>query len=222
MDTMSSRFLTLEEFTPFVMLHCYEVDRDLAGDQKLWRYMDLAKFVSMLCTKSLWLARADTFRDRWEGRFPDEMRELLERAYETFDKDDESPIKNVDDFQDYVVKNTFVSCWHKNFEENFVMWELYGGNNNGVAIQTTLTRLRDSIDKYSVSGYSLLLKNVTYKNAKEISGELPYENCIFIKRPHFVFEEEFRISLDTYDPAHPSRKTEYGQELLIDLNGLIE
>ena len=34
--------------------------------------MDLAKLISLLEKKAIWLARADTFMDRHEGRFPDE------------------------------------------------------------------------------------------------------------------------------------------------------
>lgn len=41
-----------------------EIDEDLKEDQILWRYMDLAKFVSMLEQNALWLARADTFKDQ--------------------------------------------------------------------------------------------------------------------------------------------------------------
>ena len=33
------------------------VDEKLSGDELLWRYMDLAKFVSLLDTKSIWLAQ---------------------------------------------------------------------------------------------------------------------------------------------------------------------
>ncbi|TAJ76697.1 MAG: hypothetical protein EPO42_12010 [Gallionellaceae bacterium] len=77
-----------------------EIDDELEESQKLWRYLDLAKFVSLLEKKALWLARADTFRDRHEGRFPDEMRRTIEQAYKSFGDDDKSPVKDADDFQD--------------------------------------------------------------------------------------------------------------------------
>ena len=59
-----------------------KTEENLANDQILWRYMDLAKFVSMLESNALWLARADSFPDKHEGKFPDEMRKLIEKAYE--------------------------------------------------------------------------------------------------------------------------------------------
>ena len=76
-----------------------EVDEELKEEQILWRYMDLAKFVSMLEQNTLWLARADTFKDRHEGRFPEEMRKFTEKAYEGFDNSDPSPVKDADDFE---------------------------------------------------------------------------------------------------------------------------
>jgi len=93
--------------------------------------MDLAKLISLLETKAIWLARADTFKDRHEGRFPDEMRMLAEKACGSFSKDDPSPVQDADDFQDYLLKNTFVNCWHENIDENMVMWEIYGRDTKG-------------------------------------------------------------------------------------------
>ena len=199
-----------------------KIDDDLDNSQKLWRYMNLSKFVSLIEKNALWLARADTFRDKHEGRFPDEMRTIIEKAYEGFGDDDPSIVKDADDFQDYLRKNTFLSCWHKNFDENMVMWEIYGRDNNALAIQTTVEAMKNSVDFSKLSGHSLILKNVTYLRADEISGVLKYEECFFIKRPHFSFEEEVRISLDTYSRFNPSKKTPYGHELSVNINGLIE
>ena len=142
-----------------------EIDEDLKEKQILWRYMELAKFVSMLEQNALWLARADTFKDRHEGRFPDEMRKFIEKAYEKFDDSDPSPVKDVDDFQDYLVKNTFVSCWHKNFDENMVMWEIYGRDNNAVAIQTYVGNIENNINASSLDGHSFILKSVVYQKS---------------------------------------------------------
>lgn len=159
-----------------------EIDDTLEESLRLWRYMDLAKLISLLEKKAIWLARADTFRDRHEGRFPDEMRAWIEKAYESFPDDDPSPVKDADDFQDYLLKNTFVSCWHKNIDENMVMWEIYGRDTNAVAVQTTVGRMNDSINSSGLSGHSLLLKPVVYERSESMQGVLPYEECFFKKR----------------------------------------
>lgn len=198
-----------------------KIDDALDEGQKVWRYMDVPKFISMLEHNALWLARADTFRDRHEGRFPDEMRKLMEKAYEGFGKDDPSPVKDADDFQDYLLKNTFISCWHENLDENMVMWEIYGRDNNTVAVQTTIGHMKRSIDASCITGHSLLLKKVIYQKAEEVSGVLLYEECFFRKRPHFAFEKEVRISLDTYSRFNPSKNTPYGYKLQVQINSLI-
>jgi hypothetical protein len=198
-----------------------EIAPSLQRDLKLWRYMDLARFVSMLDKRAIWLARADTFRDKHEGRFPDAMRAWIEKAYEGFSSDDPSPVKDVEDFQDYLVKNTFISCWHKNHDENMVMWEIYGRDTNAVAIQTTVDLISNSIDSSGLDGHSLLLQPVIYERSEDVLDKLLYEQCFFRKRPHFAFEEEVRISLDTYSRLGPSKDTPYGYALPVSVNALI-
>lgn len=176
----------------------------------------------MLEQNALWLARADTFKDRHEGRFPEEMRKLIEKAYKGFGDSDQFLVKDADDFQDYLVKNTFISCWHKNLDENMVMWEIYGRDNNAVAIQTSVGNINKNINASSLNGHSLILKSVVYQKSDEITGVLRYEECFFIKRPHFYFEEEVRISLDTYSHNKPSKKTPFGHKLPVHINGLID
>lgn len=199
-----------------------KIDETLEQDLRLWRYMDLAKLISLLGTKAIWLARADTFRDKHEGRFPDEMRTWIEKAYEKFPADDPSPVKDCDDFQDYLLKNTFVSCWHKNIDENMAMWEIYGRNTNSVALQTTVGRISNSIDSANLSGHSLLLKPVVYEKSEDVQGVILYEECFFRKRPHFAFEEEVRISLNTYSRVNPTKHTPYGYGLPVLITALIE
>lgn len=197
-----------------------EVD-GLDKDAILWRYMDIAKFVSMLEQKAIWLARADTFGDKHEGRFPVEMLECIDKAYENLPKSDNPQVKNSNDFQDYLVKNTFISCWHHNHEENMVMWEIYGRSANAVAIQTTVKDIRKNTNPSGLSGHALIFKDVVYKNADEISGTLLYGDCFFRKRRHFSFEKEVRISLDTYSSLDPTKDTPPGYKLPVCLNGMI-
>src|SRR5262249_24105529 len=123
---------------------------------------------------------------------------------------------------DYLLKNTFVSCWHKNIDENMVMWEIYGRDSNTVAVQTTIGRISKSIDSSKLRGHSLLLKPVVYERSEDVQGVLRYEECFFRKRPHFAFEEEVRIALDTYSRANPTKNTPYGYALPTSINRLIE
>lgn len=196
------------------------VEDSLSKDTKLWRYIDLAKFVSLLDSGALWLARSDTFRDQSEGRFPSEMRVAIEKAYQSFDDKADSPINSACDFQEYLCRNAYVSCWHKNVDENMVMWELYGRDSNAVAVQTTVEKLESNISKVESGGLEFHLKNVLYSRAEDVKGNLNYSATFFIKRPHFSFEQEARILLSTYSSVCPNKETPLG--VAVDWNDVVK
>lgn len=198
------------------------MENSLSDDTKLWRYMDLAKFASLLHTKALWLARSDTFRDQGEGQFPPEMKEAIERAYEEFESAAESPIQNADDFRDFLCKNAYVSCWHKNANENMVMWEIYGRDSNSLAVQTTVGKIKSNISNAKMFARDFYLKEVNYNKAEDIKGRLDYIDPFFIKRPHFKFEQEARIVLSTYSTLSPSKDTKVGEMVDLDVVKAIE
>lgn len=199
-----------------------KVNVNLNDDQKLWRYMDLSKLVSMLDKQEIWLAKTDTVKDKHEGRIPDEIKERLSTAYKEFSDNDKSPVRDEEDFEDYLRKNTFISCWHKNTDENMVMWEIYARDINTVAIQTTVGRIKRSVLNDQLRGHSLILQNIAYQQSDEVRGELLYEQYFFRKRRHFEFEKEVRISLDTYSTKNPTKNTPSGYELKTNINELIE
>ncbi len=196
----------------------------------LWRYMNFPKFVSMLDRQGLWLARSDTFRDLHEGRFPDDMKRHKDQVYKELEQKKEvsKKIRGTADFQEHLRKNMFLSCWHKNTEENMVMWELYGRDRNAtVAIQTTAKIIQESIKKECPSPsamtpfHGLIIKNVAYQEADEPLKVMRYEDCFFRKRRHFQFEKEVRILLNTYDKHSPSLDTPVGHLLKADINQLV-
>lgn len=197
-----------------------KIEKSLSDDTKLWRYIDLSKFVSLLDSKALWLARSDTFRDQREGQFPPEMRKAIEEAYEKLPKKEDSPIQNADDFQEYLCKNAYVSCWHKNVDENMVMWELYGRDSNSVAIQTTVGKLKSNISKIDSGGLEFHLKNVRYSSAEDLEGKFNYTTPFFIKRPYFSFEQEARILLSTYSAINPNKHTPIGKAIELKIEAI--
>lgn len=150
------------------------------------------------------------------------MRKMIDAAFRTFHDTDESPVKDADDFQDYLVKNTFISCWHENDNESMVMWEIYARDAGALAVQTTVGRIRSYADPSKLRGHSLIVKGIDYKDANEIEGKIKYEECFFQKRSHFDFEKEVRISLDTYDPRTPKKNKSLGYWLPCKLNAMIE
>ena len=90
-----------------------------------------------------------------------------------------------------------------------------------MAVQTTVRNLRKSVDPAKLNGFALNLKRVNYLDSRSLKGVLKYEDCFFIKRKHFGFEKEIRLSLDTYSRDKPSKDTSKGYYLPVRLNELV-
>jgi hypothetical protein len=106
--------------------HREEVTSHPQSDQPLWRYMDFAKFVSMLDHGGLYLAVLASMPDKLEGappRLPAGTSDSdRKRAWLLFER---------------LTRAAFVNCWYVSDDESAAMWPLYGC----VAIQTTYERL---------------------------------------------------------------------------------
>jgi len=193
----------------------------LAKTEILWKYLDTPKFISMLAKQAIWLNRVDKFRDRHEGRIPLEMMGLIEKAFHE-KLDSTSIVKTPEEFEEYLKANTYVSCWHRNEIENMAMWEIYGRSESSIAVKTTVEKLIKSISLTDVKGTVIQLKPVEYITHDSYEGEVYYENCSYIKRPEYAYENEVRISLDTYSPHCPNKNTPLGYNLSCDVANMID
>ena len=166
-------------------------------DQKLWRYYDLIKFLTLI-NGELYFARADSFKDKYEGAIP---KQTFQSMIENFR--DYGTTKNKSDiileFQKIFNekrKKAAISCWHINDTESAAMWELYAKAGFGIAVNTTTERLANSL--VIPHGYKMIMSQVNYidfdteNNTDYIYNELlPFKN----KRKEFIYENEFRIIL---------------------------
>ncbi len=178
-------------------------------DQKLWRYYDLIKFLTLI-NGELYFARADNFKDKYEGAIP---KQTFKRLIENFK--DYGTAKNKSDvkleFQKIFNekrKKAAISCWHINDTESAAMWELYSKAGFGIAVQTTTGRLANSL--VIPAGYNMVMCEVNYidfdkeNDTDYIYNELlPFKN----KRKEFIYENEFRIIL--YNEKKESSPTSY-------------
>ncbi|HIF9107794.1 TPA: hypothetical protein ACX6RV_000897 [Photobacterium damselae] len=199
----------------------------LTDSEVLWRYMDLAKFLSLLSSNSIWLARTDTFKDKREGMFHDAMKAELDEIYSQLETDGKlnsnDEIKNTSDFQRYLSDNTYISCWHKNSSENMVMWEIYGHTENSIAIKTTAERLVRSfnLDEVYNIATEFALDEVKYIEHNSATSERNYRQPFFIKRHHFKFEQEARLYLLVKERKYRG-DAPLGHNLKINIKDLIE
>lgn len=206
---------------------------EVSPTAKLWRYMDLAKFISLIGKKKLYFASLESFEDIFEGAkgiierkgiWNEFYTEFLEWAIRT------PPEGNTRDLTDeYVEKNAamilsnleragvserkdiFVSCWHCNQYESEAMWKLYSTNvKNAIAIQTTSQQLYEALGKDP----SVEIGKVRYIDfTKQFA---PINGAYWYKRKSFEYEQEVRAV------THVRKAACCGVEKEVDVETLIE
>ena len=157
-------------------------------DTVLWRYMDFTKFISMLVTNRLWLARADCLGDAFEGWMPAPRAEdydglLAEQLLEQ----DRKLFKNLPELR----KSFYANCWHANKGESDAMWKLYVKGGEGIAIRTTVRDLKAALND---AAETLHLADVLYRDHKakpRIGSTMPL--ACMTKRECFQHEREVRL-----------------------------
>lgn len=196
----------------------YEIPKD---DSILWRFMDLAKFISLLKDRALFMTRADKFEDHFEGAVclledSDRYNEALADYYSdiTGGSVSDTIIEEEHRGIQLIRKNSFLSCWFESPYESIAMWRLYasGHDSMGVAIKTTVGHLKKSI------GRDVEIGRIEYI---DYSKEWPNANeALWRKRISFEYEHEVRIRIITEGGLSPN-PPEFRQ-LPVDLNYLIE
>jgi hypothetical protein len=164
-------------------------------DQKVWRYLSFSRFAWMLFRKQLWLSRVDTLYDRWEiAASQADLDAIVASGYMT--RDQAETIIAIER------EHNFVSCWCASDHESHALWQIYSGSFEGVAIQTTLERLRQSVaDIVGLPrpGFPNGLTSVRPVVYGHDAPVLPHESHPYLvdlgvrKRPMFEYEHEVRV-----------------------------
>ena len=110
---------------------------------KVWRYLDLDKFSSLIDKRALYFASDRQFDDAFEGS-------ITKRHYQFQLKQAGGGVGIDSDFYRKHISNAFyeltrltkISCWHMNENESSAMWKLYLRDGKGIAIQSTIGRLQ--------------------------------------------------------------------------------
>lgn len=165
---------------------------------KIWRYMDLAKYISFLHTSSIRLTRADKFEDPYEGLFNDctidVMRGLTKNFPQSLKKMREFACQLEDD-----KKQTFINCWHWNDKESAAMWKLYSSNDYCISIVSDGFELVRQLPVYVAFTF---VRYIDWdRDCFEAPGmsQAPY----FHKRKEFAHENEVRVIY--MQPLHEQR-----------------
>ena len=210
-----------------------DLDLKIEDGQKLWRYMDFAKFTALLAQRGLYFPIASSFEDPFEGAAGLERRRAdWDRFYLNFFKeavrtvpggDVETSIGNeviereatrlLGDLSRAALeaRTRLVSCWHANDGESEALWRLYSPPNTiGVAVQTTVDALWNVLANHP----SGVVGRVHYLDYSQTYASL--NDRIFFKRKSLSHEREVRAVL-------PNRRENpvQGQLVTCDLERLI-
>jgi hypothetical protein len=106
----------------------------------LWRYLDFAKFMHLLESRSLWFPRTDQFEDPLEGTFTDAEIEHLQSLFANLPVSG-GYLKG----PKYMRTTTYVNCWRAGAGESLAMWDLYGKGSGIVAVKSTVEKLKEAV-----------------------------------------------------------------------------
>ena len=215
-------------------------------DATIWRYMDLAKFLSLVDRSALFFVRVDKLSDAdpFEGyyttanveadniRFEDMPQEWRER---TNIRDEQAfrmllqSNKRIREIAKADRQVSFVSSWHAQEHESAAMWNLYVKSQEGIAVQSTYQRLVDSLQGYEeFEVYIGMVRYIDYNNDFIPLGNalLPYIH----KRKSFEHERELRALIWTPqhgknmigDPLQNKFRDKSGLYVPVDIERLIK
>lgn len=155
---------------------------------KVWRHMDIGKFIDILKRKSLFFSRLDLLGDPLEGSITKVFFYARQMELENIGMSDDIP--QFSKLNQRMNKSMFVNSWYCNDSESEAMWKLYCSNNDGIAIQTTYNKLVSSVN-YDEQIYIGLVKYVDYDKDWFPSGNVFYP--VMHKRKAFEHEREIRL-----------------------------
>lgn len=192
--------------------------------------MDIAKFQHLVQNSALYFRRADLLMqmDRMEGALTTRMQEFFDQTLFTskFVKNLKNqgvttfgiktsiqgrPTLQIRDelrqraraHYQYLLQRTYINCWHINPQENTLMWGQYIPSRRGVAVRSTIGRLRDALTNSAAEVYGVPVGYVDH-SAEPLKIEmLPggMSQIVFDmlakKRQPFSGEQEFRLVTDT-------------------------
>ncbi len=156
-------------------------------DTVIWKYMDLSKFLDLLLSRRLFMARSDKFEDQYEGTFSEPTFEEMKRL----SADNPGFLQYYKSHREKVV----VSSWHINEYESFAMWQIFTKTNEGLAICSTVNRLKNALEPEQLT--TQYIGEVNYIDYKK--EFIPFEDDFFpflFKRKSFQYEREIRVLTD--------------------------
>jgi hypothetical protein len=185
-------------------------------NDRIWRYIDLAKFVSLLSRTALYFPNLEALAatDPHEGLLsyanyrhrgwntisdltPEEHKSIIfDEARFNSEESKRIQFESTRNSREYWCRRRlydrrtlFVSCWHLNTEESAAMWMQYAAGGQGIAITSSYKNIIEALADASERLFVGTVKYLDWQSE-------PVENTMlfpFSKRRSFDYEKEFRI-----------------------------
>jgi hypothetical protein len=199
------------------------------SDARIWRYSDLAKFLSLIDKAALYFPRLDKLDDRFEGYYtkkspvvdisnltPAQVKASLKTEDDNLVQEILRGGRMLREFSKMQREITFVNSWHCQEHESAAMWAQYLKTQEGIAIQSTYSRLCAALSDYKeYEVYIGMVNYLDYDSDTIVQGNAL--TPVISKRRSFEHERELRAVVWTMQHG----KNGWGLEnKLKDSNGL--
>jgi hypothetical protein len=178
------------------------------GDQLLWRYLDVGRYLALLSSSALHFSRIDCFDDKWEGEYPEPSKARMRQMEAKLGVSGLLPGANR-----WMKHTIFANCWHEADYESAAMWRLYGEEGFNLAIVSSVDKINQALqaeERHKV--YCGRVKYVDYK--KDFVSVGNALTPFLRKRKSFGFEAEVRLLI--WDVPIPKKIPEKGKKAKTD------
>jgi hypothetical protein len=197
--------------------------------------MDFSKFIDIIATSELFFSGIKNLNDPFEGTYTKKNKNILE----SYLKGEISQIKELGivtpDYKISHIRNALnffrktlaVNCWNINEQESAALWKIYCTGIDGIAIQSTVGRIKSALEVEEIDVYIGKVHYIDY-----LTDSIPFRGIttpVYYKRKSFEYENELRLV--TLMPASTKRtnknnriisKYNEGCRIKINVDALIE
>lgn len=188
-------------------------------ESKLWRYMSLPKFLSLIQQNFLFMGNLERMaqEDKFEGVLP--SANFVHRKWKSVD-DVPLPIlnklkmnviyhetgnlqaclENHKEIQELRIRQAyahrrsyFINCWHLNEYESLAMWDIYSRKDEGIAIISSESNFIDAFSAINSDIYGGIVKYADYDCPSFTIDVDNGFNSILHKRASYDYEREYRL-----------------------------
>lgn len=205
---MSANVYTAEEAE--IINNYYTPDDNV----KIIRYMNFGKFMNILAFQKLYFTNVNEFEDKYEGRMP-------EGFFKHWNDSSIKIYKEIMRAKDNSC-NAYASCWNAlNDTESYALWRIYTEPDSGVAIKTSVKKLKNALNNDDIKIYKVKYINSFDDRDEDVEIPFYFSDDSFTrvkqvcKMSAYRYENEIRAILF-------SGKQENGKNINIDVNELIE